>query len=83
MGQCSKELEDCYSEEDFNKFTENSYKVLAQVLKKLEADFSLNSCNNLENVNLPLIAAESGSGVQMPNGVFVGVILILVKMVFY
>ena len=47
MNECAQEMEDCYTDDEFQDFTEKSYTVLAKILEKFEADFSLSECNSL------------------------------------
>ena len=65
MNECAQEMEDCYTEAEFQDFTEKSYQVLAKILEKFEADFSLSECNGLATP-VPLTDLTSGVGRKSP-----------------
>ena len=67
MYECSMGMKQCYSQEEFDKFTEQSYEILAKVLVKFEADFTLDQCEDLATP-VPLTALMGGANaMSWPN----------------
>ena len=63
MDECSRPLQDCYNDEDYQAFKANSYQILAQALHKVQADFRLSECEEL-STPVPLIDPSGGAQIK-------------------
>lgn len=63
MDDCSRPLQNCYKDEDYQKFKANSYQILAEALHKVEADFRLSECQEL-STPVPLVDPSGGAQIK-------------------
>lgn len=76
MHECSEDLKECYTDDEFEEFTEKGYTVLSKILTKLESEFSLGDCETLATP-VPLTDLNAASGLQQFMGTLTSILISL------